>query len=313
MPEPRPPATEAIADGRRAPDDRGREKERSVLLAMGLGVMVLVPDAIAMVLANSVMLLSDLLKSVSETFATFLSWLALRRVHRGESFDYDYGQGKLESIASLAVAGAMLVSWLVVTMTAVERLRHPAPLGSTWLALLATAASLVVNVQVWKRNRVLAQEWPSPIIESQWRLYRAKAVANACVLASLGVGTAFRGQPWAPYVDPAGAIVISGFLLFSAYRVVTDSVHDLLDRTLDESLQLVIVSELAAKFDEYEALHGVRSRRSGSNVYIEIFVEFAPDRRMGEVQASIDRMKADLEARIHGSQVMIAPATRPVR
>ena len=284
-----------------------------MLVSMGLGVLVLVPDAIAVVMANSVMLLSDLLKSVTETFATFLSWLALRRVHRGESFDYNYGQGKLESISSLAVAGSMLVSWLIVTATAVERLRHPSPLGSIWLALLVTGASLAVNLRVWKHNRVLAQQSPSPIIESQWRLYRAKAVANACVLASLALGTAFQGQRWAAYVDPAGALVISGFLLVSAYRVVSDSFHELLDRTLDESLQLIIVAELAARYDDYEALHGVRSRRSGGNIYIEIFMEFAPDRRMFEVQALIDRIKADLEDRIHGSQVVIAPATRPLR
>jgi ferrous-iron efflux pump FieF len=313
MPEVRPLAADAVAGSGEGHGDRRNEKERSVLVGMALGVMVLVPDAIAVVLANSVMLLSDLLKSVAETFATFLSWLALRRVHRGESFDYNYGQGKLESICSLAVAGSMLVSWLVVTVAAVERLRHPSPLGSTWLALLVTGASLVVNIRVWKNNRILAQQSPSPIIESQWRLYRTKAVANGCVLASLGLGTAFHGQGWAAYVDPAGAIVISGFLLVSAYRVVSDSFHDLLDRTLDESLQLIIVKALAARYDDYEALHGVRSRRSGSNIYIEIFMEFAPERRMSEVQAVIDRLKADLEAKIHGSQVVIAPATRPVR
>jgi ferrous-iron efflux pump FieF len=313
MPEIRRPGADAVTGAGGGLRDRRHDKERSVLVGMVLGVGALVPDAIAVVLANSVMLLSDLLKSAAETFATFLSWLTLRRVHRGESFDYNYGQGKLESICSLAVAGAMLVSWLVVTVTAVERLRHPLPLGSTWLGLLVTGLALVLNVRLWKHNRFLAQESPSPIIESQWRLYRTKAVANACVLASLGLGTVFRGQGWATYLDPAGAIVISGFLLVSAYRVVSDSFHDLLDRTLDESLQLIIVKALAARYDDYEALHGVRSRRSGSNIYIEIFMEFAPERRMSDVQAVIDRMKADLEAKIHGSQVVIAPATRPVR
>jgi cation diffusion facilitator family transporter len=292
--------------------DHSNEKERAVLTAVGLGVMVLIPDVIAVVLANSIMLLSDLLKSASETLATFLSWLALRRIRRGESFEYNYGQGKLENISSLAVAGSMLLSWLVVTMSAIERFRHPAPLGSIWLALLVTGASTLVNVRTWKHNRSIARHSPSPIIESQWRLYRAKSFANVCVLFSLSLGKAFRGQAWAASVDPAGAIVISGFLLFSAYRVVTDSIYDLLDRTLDESLQLVILAELAAWFHEYEALHGIRSRRSGGNIYIEIFMEFAPDRRMAEVQDVINQMKANLETKIQGSQVVIAPATKPL-
>lgn len=107
-------------------------------------------------------------------------------------------------------------------------------------------------------------------------------------------------------------MIISGFLLLSAYRVVTDSIYDLLDRTLDESLQLVILGELAAFFDDYVALHGIRSRRSGSNVYIEIFMEFDSEKRMSEVQELINRMRESLERKIKSSQVVIAPATGPV-
>lgn len=289
-----------------------REKERSILTSFLLGLVVLIPDLIAVILANSVMLLSDLLKSGSETIATFLSWLAVRKVRQGRTFDYNYGQGKLENISSLAVAGAMMLSWMVVTYGAIDRFRHPARIGSVFLALFVTGGSAFVNFRIWRNNLKLSRVEASPIIESQWRLYRAKTVANLCVVVSLSVSWLFRDQAWSAYVDPAGAILISGFLLLSAYRVITDSVYDLLDRTLDESLQMVILGELAAYFHDYVALHGVRSRRSGSNVYIEIFMEFDGDRRMSEIQAVIDRMKADLEGKIKGSQVVIAPATSTV-
>lgn len=287
-------------------------KERSILTSFLLGVVVLIPDIIAVILANSVMLLSDLLKSGSETVATFLSWLAVRKVRQGKTFDYNYGQGKLENISSLAVAGAMLLSWIIVTYGAIERFRHPSKIGSIAFALFVTGGSALVNFRIWRNNLKLSQIEASPIIESQWRLYRAKTVANICVVTSLILSAMFREYQWSAYIDPVGALLISGFLLQSAYRVITDSVYDLLDRTLDETLQLVILGELAAYFHDYVALHGIRSRRSGSNVYIEIFMEFEGDRRMSEVQAVIDRMKTDLEQKIKGSQVVIAPATAPV-
>lgn len=289
-----------------------KDKERSILTSFLLGVVVLIPDIIAVILANSVMLLSDLLKSGSETIATFLSWLAVRKVRQGKTFDYNYGQGKLENISSLAVAGAMLLSWMIVTYGAIERFRHPSKIGSIAFALFVTGGSALVNFRIWRNNLKLSQIEASPIIESQWRLYRAKTLANICVVTSLILSAMFRKYQWSAYIDPVGALLISGFLLQSAYRVITDSVYDLLDRTLDETLQLVILGELAAYFNDYVALHGVRSRRSGSNVYIEIFMEFEGDRRMSEVQAVIDRMKTDLEQKIKGSQVVIAPATAPV-
>ncbi len=86
---------------------------------------------------------------------------------------------------------------------------------------------------------------------------------------------------------------------------------DLLDKTLDEELQIVIVRELAAFFDEYHALHGVRSRRSGSNVYIEILLEFEGGKQMHEVQKTIDRIKISLEQKIPKSSVSIVPTSTP--
>jgi len=83
--------------------------------------------------------------------------------------------------------------------------------------------------------------------------------------------------------------------------------YDLLDRALEESLQLVILRALASHFHEYEALHGIRSRRTGSNTYIEIFLEFEDERKMSEVQQVIDSIKTDLEQKIQGSHVVIAP------
>lgn len=70
---------------------------------------------------------------------------------------------------------------------------------------------------------------------------------------------------------------------------------------------MVIVRHLAVFFNDYSALHGVRSRRSGSNVYIEIFLEFDGEKKMCEVQETIDRIKASLEAQIPKSKVSIVP------
>ena len=70
--------------------------------------------------------------------------------------------------------------------------------------------------------------------------------------------------------------------------------------------------ELAAYFTEYEAIHGIRSRRSGANVYVEIFLEFDADRKMRDIQKVIDSIKKDLEEKINGSQIVISPTTSAV-
>jgi len=132
------------------------------------------------------------------------------------------------------------------------------------------------------------------------------------VLASLSLSLSFEHQSWAQYVDPAGSIMLLAVLAYTAYGVISMSVYDLLDGTLEESLQLAILRELAVHFYKYDNVHGIRSRRSGSNVYIELFLEFDSEQKMGDVQGVINEIKAGLEEKIPGSQVIIAPTTSPL-
>ncbi len=59
----------------------------------------------------------------------------------------------------------------------------------------------------------------------------------------------------------------------------------------------------------HRLLHGLRSRRSGGNIYIEIFLEFDGEMKMCEVQEVIDRITRSLEANIPRSSVNIIPTS----
>ncbi|MFN7930731.1 MAG: cation diffusion facilitator family transporter [Blastocatellia bacterium] len=289
-----------------------QEKERLVLVSLALGLLCLAPDLVAAVLARSIMLLSDSLKSASETLAVLFSWLALRQMRRARANEYNYGQGKLENIAGVVVGGALLLSWATVIYSAIQHLRHPAALENIGLAVVINGLEALADLWLWRRNYRLSQTDPSPLLEAQWRLSRALTISDAFVVGALLLSSLCQPFAWATYIDPAGALILSVFLLIAAYRVLTDAMKGLLDRTLEESLQLVILAELATAYDDFIALHGIRSRRSGSQAYIEIFVEFDGTSPMAEVQQQINQMKARLEARIHNSHVMIVPATAPI-
>lgn len=289
-----------------------QEKERSVRAALLLGVLTFFPDLAAVILGHSATILAGFLEATSETFATFFAWLSLRKVAAGKTDVYQYGYGKLESLSSLAVAGVIVLSFAVVLYRAVDRLLHPAPVGQVWLGLLISTTVFFLNVYFWRHDRDLARKGLSPIMESQWRLHRVKATANLCTVSSLGLSIVLRPYSWSFYIDPAVSIILAGFLLFSAYRVASCSVYDLLDQTLEEALQFIILQELAAYFDEYERFHGVRSRRSGGDVFVEILLEFDGDRKMAEVQSVINEMKVRLEHKIQNSHVSIVPTTSPV-
>jgi divalent metal cation (Fe/Co/Zn/Cd) transporter len=157
------------------------------------------------------------------------------------------------------------------------------------------------------KSRQVARTESSPIMESQWRLFRIKAISDGLVLTTLVTSLVFHEYWWSMLFDPVSSVIIGILLFLSGYHIISSSFQDLLDKTIDESLHFLILQDLADFFDEYIALHGVKSRISGSRVYVEIFLEFDENRRMGEIQDVIDRMKESIEQKIEKSTISIVP------
>jgi cation diffusion facilitator family transporter len=287
------------------------DNEREQLLFIGLvaAVIPILPSLAASVFAGSVAYFALTLKTINEAAATFAAWRIAKKISRGGTGRYDYGMGKHENFARIITGGLMLLSLIFLVLATVYRFLVPVTLTTEGI-LVAVAIlifSIGTNVWFWVGNRRIAVKEASPLMDSQWRLFQMKALGNAVVLVAMLLAFACAAYPWVVYIDPAGSLIITGLLLWSGYGMISASVPDLLDQTLDEELQLVVVRELADRFSVYEQLHGVRSRRSGGSIYIEIFLEFAGTKTMSEVQAEINRMKKSLEEKIPGSSVNIIP------
>jgi cation diffusion facilitator family transporter len=288
-------------------------RQRTVLTSLIIDFVLWLPDIVAAVLSMSIVLFADAVKCANEILATFFAYLTIRKMAKGGAGAYDYGMGKFETMTSIITGGVMFISLALVFFVAIYRIVHPESivLEGAYLGVFLMIVGVCTNTFLWQKNYRLNLKEPSPIMDSQWRLFRTKAISDLSVLLSLIFSLALSRFTWSLYIDPVASFFIAGVLFFSGARVIRSSLPDLLDRTLDEELQMVIVRHLAQFFNEYSALHGVRSRRSGSNVYIEIFLEFEGEKKMCEVQEIIDRIKASIETQIPKSTVSIVPTSTP--
>ena len=286
-------------------------RTKTAFIGVCTGVVAVLIMIAAVMTSNSVAVIADLFASTFEWIAILLSWMTLRRLTRKSTFTFDYGYGKLENLVSLVIAVIIFLSLGIVAFNAIGRFREPEAIQGfgVWLTLVAHILYLGINGVLCYRTHLSIKVEPSTLLEAQRRLFGMKAFCNICMTVTLIVGLAFSENHLAMYFDPAMSLLIGASMFICAYRIVGQNLGALLDHTLEENAQMVIVKELANVFDEYVALHGVRSRRSGNKVFVELFLEFGPERPMGEVQALINRIKEKLERKIPFSEVCIVPST----
>lgn len=285
-------------------------KEKAIRKSLIIDICLWIPDIFLAYLSGSVTLYADVIKSGNEIISTFFTWIALRKISKGESQIYDYGMGKFETLTGMITGVIMFLSLFVIFSITVYKLFNPSALHQemTFLAVIMMAIGAIVNILLYREKKHLSEKEFSPAIESQMRLFKTKAITDLTVLFALGLVMVFHHSEWSVYIDPLASFVVIGFFLYSGYRIISSSLPDLLDKTIDEELQLIIVKVLSEFFEDYEGLLGVRSRRGGKHIYIEIFLEFSGERKMSDVHTVIKLMKKTLEEEIPNSSVIIIPS-----
>ena len=87
--------------------------------------------------------------------------------------------------------------------------------------------------------------------------------------------------------------------------MIKSGLNDILDKTLQEDLQLMIDKRLIEFFHQFDNFHGVRSRRTGECTFIEIALSFAPEQRISEVSETITKLCASIEQDLANSEVRV--------
>ncbi len=293
-----------------SPHGGGGDRESASRTAVVAGGIDLAVTLGALLAAHSAVILADFCKTALEFIAVLLAWMTIRRIQRGSHHQFDYGVGKLENLSSLIVGLLMFLCLVVIIANAVRSLLHPAHISGAgvWISAGSQIVYGVVNTRLFLQSRQQARAQNSPLLEAQAGLFITKAVGNGFILLSLGLSTLLAAYNWSLYIDPAASLIIATSILFAALGIFKNSTLDLLDRTLEEQQQIAILRLLAKHFERYEELREIRSRRSGSEVFVEIVLGFPPTQPAAEVEAAARELKSDIEHEITGSRVTIAIA-----
>jgi cation diffusion facilitator family transporter len=282
-------------------------KIRLLALMMGMEVYTLGVSTIGMLTSNSIVFVANFVIAFTGALASGLSLYTVRQMTKGTDLHNTYGLGRMETISSIVVGVTMLLAVVFVGYETVMKILHPVAQHGGLLAMLLTSASFVASLWLWIKNYRLSKTEHSPIFSAIWKMARMGALEDLLIILAVGIALLCEGAPWTRYLDVCATSLLMISIGKSIYEVFSGSVSELLDRSLDEYQLLIIMRELVANYDAYDQLHGFRTRRSGSQTFIELFMEFHPETRVAALYDLLERLKATLEEHIPEAQVMIIP------
>jgi ferrous-iron efflux pump FieF len=253
-------------------------------------------------LTGSIAVWASLLDSGMDIFASSINYFAVRAAARPPDHDHNYGHGKAESLAGLFQAAVITISGLFLIYEGIQRLIRPHPTSLEPIGVATMLVAILVSIALVARLRRVAGLTDSPALSADAVHFASDVLTNGGVLLGLLL---IYFTDWT-VVDPIISIAISIYILSSALSVGRESVDVLMDRRLPPEVDEQ-VAEIVARFrgEGVHGFHDLRTRRSGSQKFIDLHLEVEREQTLEEAHATSVRVLRTIEAEIPRAKVQI--------
>lgn len=80
--------------------------------------------------------------------------------------------------------------------------------------------------------------------------------------------------------------------------------------SMEESISLIVLKNLVTYFELYEDISDIKVRMENLVIHVELYLIFAADQSMGQVQQTVNLIRQSLERDIKDVQILIIPSTQ---
>jgi len=258
------------------------------------------------VLSRSLILITGAVSSISLLVQAGTIFIISRRLAKNESYEYDYGMGKFESFGGLIANLFMLIGLIAVLFTTTIFLFNPSQPGELLLwAIVVRGIGTLTDIVMLCMQRKINKMASSRLFEAEDHVIRKNLVFGLIALSAIAALYIFRSYPGIVYIELLLCIVYSVVMIVKLIHPLRLCIYDLLDKSLDEDIQLKVMKAMAAGDDLYETFKTVRTRSSGQRVYIDLLIGFSSGKTYEEIKTALETFEDLIMAEIPNCVVSI--------
>lgn len=282
-------------DGRNA-----RLMRRATYASVSVACTLILIKIIAYIVTGSVALLSSLIDSVLDAFASIINLYAVRHSLTPADKEHRFGHGKAEPLAGLGQAMFIIVSSVFLVFQALNRLVNPRPVDNGLTGIIVIVISLLMTIVLVRYQKYVVSETKSIAVEADSIHYLSDVILNLSVIAAL-VCSAYLGVPIA---DPIFALGIAAYIIYSVSSIVINAFNQLMDKELpDEDRNRI--TRIAMSHPEVISLHELRTRASGKDIFIQLHLEMDGEITLNKAHRIADEVEEELRQAFPESDIII--------
>jgi cation diffusion facilitator family transporter len=268
-------------------------------LAVVIGLIVF--KVVVGVITGSISVIAQAVDSFLDLLAMTITFFAVIIATKPADENHPFGHGKVENIAAIAQAMLIFTAGGLIIYSAVRRIITGATIELTEAGIGVMLVSIIASIFLSRHLLRVSRATDSIALEASARNIAADVYSAAGVLVGLVV-IRFTGLS---IIDPIIALLVSLIILKAAYDVLRKSFGGLIDVKLPEAEENVIRSAIMEHAGELVDFHKLRTRKAGSQRYVDLHLVMPKDISVAEAHQMCDHLEQDIKSKLRRASVTI--------
>lgn len=276
-----------------------RDLSRFAWLSIAAALATIGIKSAAYFLTNSVGLLSDALESGVNLVGALMQLMVLKIAAQPADHEHTFGHTKAEYFSSGAEGFLIFAASLSIMYAAIQRLLFPQPLEQVGIGLAVSVTASIINFVVAHILKENGKKYHSISLSAGGKHLMTDVWTSGGVVIAVGL-VSITGWNW---LDPLIAIAVALNILFTGYKIVLESIHGLMDRSISSQEQATLTGILDAHAESGIEYHEVRTRQAGAYAFITFHILVPGDWTVHHGHAFCDQIEQEIQAAIPNASV----------
>ena len=251
-----------------------------------LSVALLVIKLVAYYLTHSVAVLTDALESIVNVVAGFVGLYSLIVSAKPRDADHPYGHGKVEYL-SAALEGSMIaIAGVLIFYKSITNLIHPEPIHQLDVGIVLITATALVNYFAGSICIREGKKSHSVALVASGKHLQSDTYSTLGILIGL-VAIYLTNLYW---LDSVVAMLFSGVILFTSYKIIRTSIAGIMDESDHELLAELVTTLNHNRRENWIDLHNLRIIKYGSILHLDCHQTVPWYLNVNEAHAEIDAL-----------------------
>ena len=246
-----------------------RIEKKATLISSSVALVLVTLKLTVGIISGSVAVLASAIDSLLDLVVSTFNYFALHNSDKEPDNKFNFGRRKLEPLAAVIEGTIISLSALFVLYEAISKMVQGSVITHIQASIGVMIASLIITAGLVLFLNSVAKITGNMVIKADALHYKTDLLSNGAVLASL----AFIALTDYTFIDPILGVAISIYMLYSAFPLIKEGIMMLLDAALDDQ-SVTRINNLLDNEKAITSYHDLRTRQSGSDIYISAHIVF---------------------------------------